>query len=368
MRHGSDAEFKRCQQDAVVSRLRLAQAWAGVKCHGMSSPSITPSLFSAASGRALLPAYLALTLTSALWGSNSVVAKRLFELVPPLTLGWLRWSVVLLALAPLVWRERQAMLAAMRRQWPLLLGLALLGGVPQNMLTNTGLSGSTAIHLGLMNSAIPVLILGIGWLFHQRRPRRLESVGVTVSLLGVLVIVFQGDPRALLQLQPNPYDLILLGSMTAWSFYTLWINRRPAQLSLFGFLFVIGVIGQCLSLPLVLHELAGTPAGLLRSFGAREWIGIVYLGLFATLAAMLCFGYGVARAGPVRGGIFTHLVPVFSVLFAVLFSDETLALYHVLGFVLVAGGAIVSCLQPPVESPPIVTTHPSHPKSPASNA
>ena len=97
-------------------------------------------------------------------------------------------------------------------------------------------------------------------------------------------------------------------------------------------------------------------------------IGIVYLGLFATLAAMLCFGYGVARAGPVRGGIFTHLVPVFSVLFAVLFSDETLALYHVLGFVLVAGGAIVSCLQPPVESPPIVTTHPSHPNTPASNA
>jgi len=66
--------------------------------------------------------------------------------------------------------------------------------------------------------------------------------------------------------------------------------------------------------------------------------------LRAYVVAMVLFGHAVQRVGPVRAGIFTHLVPVFGAFFAALLVGEALQPYHGLGFLLVAGGAIVSCL------------------------
>ena len=58
---------------------------------------------------------------------------------------------------------------------------------------------------------------------------------------------------------------------------------------------------------------------------------------------MMCHDYGVARVGAVQAGFFVHLVPVFGVMFAALVLGERLAAYHAVGFVLVAGGAVMSC-------------------------
>ena len=74
--------------------------------------------------------------------------------------------------------------------------------------------------------------------------------------------------------------------------------------------------------------------------------GVVYLGALPTLAAMLLYGFGISRIGPVQAGIFTHLVPVFAALFAVLSIGEHLHAFHAVGFALVAGGAVVCCLMP----------------------
>ncbi|HEY3584348.1 MAG TPA: DMT family transporter, partial [Casimicrobiaceae bacterium] len=77
---------------------------------------------------------------------------------------------------------------------------------------------------------------------------------------------------------------------------------------------------------------------------SRMLTGILYIGLLPSLAATLLWTFGVARLGAVRAGVFTHLVPVFAALFAVTFLGEKLRAYHALGFVLVAGGALVCCL------------------------
>jgi len=61
---------------------------------------------------------------------------------------------------------------------------------------------------------------------------------------------------------------------------------------------------------------------------------------------MVLFTYGLARVGPVQAGIFTHLVPIFTALFAATFLGERLYAFHAAGFVLIAGGAALCCLRP----------------------
>ena len=294
-----------------------------------------------ASPRAL--AYLALICTTALWGSIGVVSRALMETIPPVVMAAARWGVAFVVLLPLVWPERRAIVRALARDWKHLLILTIVGGAPQSALVYTGLARSTAINLGLLNSTIPVLIILISWGWHARRPRRLEAIGLATSLTGVLLILAHGDLRALLHLQFNAGDLLMLGAMLVWAIYTLRLQDRPQSLSLFAFVFVMALIGELLTLPFAALQWA--QAGSVH-LGAREWLGLLYIGALATLISTALFSYGVERVGAVRAGILIHLMPVFSSVFATLFIGERLFFYHAAGFVLVAGGAIVGCLRP----------------------
>ena len=307
--------------------------------------------FLPASSRAL--AYAALVCTTALWGSNSVVSRALMDAIPPLVMAFARWAVVFVVLLPLVWPERRAIVQSLRRDWKLLLTLTLLGSAPQTMLVYTGLSLSTAIHLGLLNSTIPVLIILISWGWYARRPRRLEAIGLAISLAGVLLILAHGDLRSLLQLQFNSGDLLMLVAMVIWALYTLRLKDRPQSLSVFAFVFVLSLIGELLTLPFAV--LQWVQAGPIH-MGAREWLGLFYIGALATLVSTLLFSYGVERVGAVRAGILIHLMAVFSSIFAALFIGEQLFIYHAAGFVMVAGGAILGCIRPePVISSAVST-------------
>jgi drug/metabolite transporter (DMT)-like permease len=168
-------------------------------------------------------------------------------------------------------------------------------------------------------------------------------VGLAISLVGVLLILAHGDLRSLLHLQFNHGDLLMLGAMVIWALYTLRVKDRPQTLSLFAFVFALSLIGELLTLPLA--ALQWVRAGGMY-FGAREWLGLLYIGAVATLASAVLFSYGVERVGAVRAGILIHLMPVFSSVFAALFIGERLFPYHAAGFVLVAGGAILGCLKP----------------------
>jgi len=297
--------------------------------------------FAPISSRAL--AYAALVATTALWGSNGVVSRALMDTIPPLVMASARWAVVFVVLLPLVWPERRAIAHSLRRDWRLLLALTLLGGAPQTALVYTGLAASTAIHLGLLNSTIPVFIILISWGWYVRRPSRLEGAGLAFSLIGVFLILAHGDLRALLHLQFNHGDLLMLAAVVVWAIYTLRLKERPQTLSLFAFVFVLSLIGELLTLPFAALQ-------WLRSggvhLGARELLGLLYIGAVATLVSSVLFSYGVERVGAVRAGILIHLMPVFTSVFAALFIGERLFAYHAAGFVLVAGGAILGCLKP----------------------
>ncbi len=298
---------------------------------------------SSAPGSPRLLAYAALVATTALWGSNGVVSRALMDTIPPLVMAAARWAIVFVLLLPLVWPERRVIARVLRQKFGALLGLALLGSAPQSALVYTGLSASTAIHLGLLNSTIPVIIILISWAWYGRRPRRLEAIGLTFSLVGVLLILAHGELGALLHLSFNSGDLLMLAAMVVWALYTLRLKERPESLSLITFVFVLAVLGEALVLPLAAVQWA--QAGPLH-LGLREWLGLAYIGALATLVSAVLFSYGVERVGAVRGGILIHLMPVFSSLFAALFIGERLYPYHAAGFILVAGGAILGCLRP----------------------
>ncbi|MEO8847756.1 MAG: DMT family transporter [Casimicrobiaceae bacterium] len=288
-------------------------------------------------------AFLALVITSALWGSNAVVARVLLDGISPIWLAWLRWAVVVVMLSPFMWRERREIARVMQTHTGELAIFALIGFAPQNVLNYTGLSGTTAINAGLFNSTIPVIIVAIVALTRRRPPGLFEAIGVAVSAMGVLLIVAHGDPRSIVRLDFNSSDLLVLASMFVWAIYTIRLAERSIPLSFSAFCYAAGLIGLLLTMPAIGWDIArhGLP-----TIAWPTLVGILYLGAVPTLLAMLLLGYGVARVGAVQAGIFTHLVPVFAAIFATLAIGEHLHAFHAAGFALIAGGAILCCLTP----------------------
>jgi len=288
-------------------------------------------------------AFLALVVTSALWGSNAVVARGLLDGISAIWLAWLRWSVVCVILLPFVWRERREIVAGLRSHTRELAIFALIGFAPQNVLNYSGLSGTTAINAGLLNSTIPVMIVGIIAVTKRRMPALFEAIGLGISAMGVLLIIAHGDPRSIVRLDFNAWDMLVLASMFVWALYTIRLGEREMPLSFAAFCFAAGLIGLVLTLPAIGWEVArhGLPRPSLTTLA-----GILYLGALPTLTAMLLLGFAVARVGAVQAGIFTHLVPVFAAIFATLAIGEHLHAFHAAGFALIAGGAVLCCLTP----------------------
>ncbi len=290
-----------------------------------------------------LPAYAALVLTAALWGSNPSLSRLIMDAVPPVALAWSRWFVVLVAVLPLVWPERAAIAQALRTRWRILALFALLAGAPQSVVIYKGLERSSAVNAGLFNSAIPVLILVLGAMFWGKRIRAREAGGIAISLAGVLVILFEGSPAKALALAFNLGDVILFAAMAMWALYTLKLIDRPRALSPPALVAIIAALGVAATTPLLVLEAVLVHPPRLDS---GTTLALVYIGLGPTLGAMLCYNFAVERVGAVRAGVLVHLMPVFSSVFAMLLLSERVHLFHAVGFALVAGGALLALAAP----------------------
>lgn len=285
------------------------------------------------------PAYAALVLTTALWGSNPAISRLVMDAVPPVALAWGRWLVVVLALSPFMWSERREIGAALRERWRALLTLALLAGAPQSVMVYKGLERSSAVNLGLFNSTIPVLILVLGALLYGKRIRLREAAGIAVSTAGVLAILFQGSLERALALSFVSGDLIIFASMLMWSVYTLRLIDRPRTLSPYALVAVMGTLGLLAATPMLAAEMLLHARARLTPGNA---LTVIYIGLGPTLGGMLLYNFAVERVGAVRAGVLVHLMPVFASLFAVLLLDERVRAFHAAGFALVVGGALLA--------------------------
>lgn len=279
-------------------------------------------------------AYLLLTLTTLFWAGNAVASRLAVGEIAPMTLTSLRW-VFVCAVMPYLFRQ------GLRQHWPALranwLKVTLLGGLgftAFNTLMYVAAYSTTAINIGILQGAIPVFVLLGAFLVFRTPIGGLQALGVTVTILGVLVTASRGDWLTLLQLSFVPGDLWMIIACLLYAGYTVGIRTRPAMPGLIFFT-AMAIVACLVSLPLLAIEIA---AGQAYWPTATGWLILAYVVIGPSILSQLFFMRAIELIGPGRAGVFVNLVPVFAPLLAVLVLGERLALYHGLALVLVLGG------------------------------
>jgi drug/metabolite transporter (DMT)-like permease len=267
------------------------------------------------------------------WGSTFVVTKSALAELPPLTMAFVRVCIGALVLAPFAIPRARASGVAL--PWQRIWAMGFIGVALYYVLFNSSLAYTSASQGALVQSSIPAVtaLIAVLWLREPASPIRV--FGIALSIIGVLV-VFAGSSADTSGMASAPIlgNLLMFASVVCWGWYTS-LAKRVAEFDSIVITTWVAAIGAALLLPLAVIELWGRA---LPTPSAQAWLGVAYLGVFASGAGYLLYNYALKKMAASQVGVFTNLIPVVGVITGVIALGEPLAWQAIAGGVIVMLG------------------------------
>lgn len=281
---------------------------------------------------------LLLLCTAACWGANTVFGQLAKDEIGPMTVVMLRWLIVAAIMWPLYGREVRAAWPELRPFLPRLALLAAIGFTTFNALMYVAAYGTTAVNIGIIQGAGPIIVLVGAYFFLGEKPGAIQLVGVALTIVGLVIVTSKGAPAELLRATLAWGDPVMLLAVVFYGIYTLGIAKRPAVSGRVFFTFV-AVIAAVFGVPLGVTELAilGEPAPTLEG-----WLVVIGIAVFPSLLGQLFFLRGVDLIGPSRAIVYINFVPIFGAALAVAILGESFRGYHGLALLLVTIGVFAA--------------------------
>lgn len=275
-----------------------------------------------------------LFITMSLWAGNAIVGRMFYEDLPPFQLAFWRWVLagllILIVMRPPL---RKDWAVIVEYKWTLIF-IGTFGIGCYNTLQYYALNFTTATNVGLIQTAMPVLVAILDRIAYRSRTSYLQSFGMGLSTFGVVVIIAQGDISRLLSLSVNFGDFLMVLAILSYGIFSVSLRAAP-QISQWSFLFVLFCVGAIELLPLMLYEYASGARMVLYS---GTILAMSYIVIGPAFLAYKFFTSAVATLGPNRAGVFFYWLPVAAAGLAVTILGEPIYSYHLIGFILVVAG------------------------------
>ncbi len=282
--------------------------------------------------------YLLLSLASLFWAGNIVLGRFIAADFPPMALSVLRWGCACLMILPFAWPHLHADWPVIRRNLPLFTLLSLTGLAGYNAIAYLGLQSTQALNALLIQSSGPLFVALWSLALLGIRLTWPQTIGICISLLGVLTILSRGHPEALAAIHLNKGDLLFTLGMIVFGVYSVLAMKRTAIHPLSFIAFASGY-GTLLLLPALIVEVL---SGHHPALSVDNALTLAYVAIFPSILSYLFFNRGVELIGANRAAPFFHLIPVFGSVMAIAFLGERPQLFHAIGYALVLAGVVIA--------------------------
>lgn len=186
-------------------------------------------------------------------------------------------------------------------------------------------------------STIPLFAPIVDRVFFKSRLSWFNLAGITVSFLGVLLIIFEDDFS--LSAPIHGILLVFLAVFAAMG-YSVVLKKIPLHYNAVSIITYQNTIGIFFFMPLFIgfewnHFIHTTIT--------KEAIwAIIQLSTFASALAFIFFTYGMRKIGITKANVFVNMIPVFTAIFAWWILGDALTVKKIVGIVIVIGGVFVS--------------------------
>ena len=278
-------------------------------------------------------------LLAAIWGSSFLFMRIGAVEFGALPTAAVRVTIAALFLLPLVWLR--GLLPVLRKNWQRIFFIGLLNsGIPFACFAFALLSISTGLS-AILNATVPMFGALIAWVWLKDKPTGSRILGLVIGFAGVALLAwdkasFKPDASGV---APGWAVLACLLACVCYgvsaSYTKRYLSGLPPLVTAAG-----SQIGATLGL--ALPALWLWPA---RMPGAPAWLALLAVGVVCTGIAYILFFRLIEHAGPPRALSVTFLVPVFAVLYGVLFLGESVTPWMVgCAAVIVSGTALATGL------------------------
>lgn len=266
--------------------------------------------------------YLALCITSIVWGTTWVASKIAVTDMPALQMASIRqfFGGIFFVLFFLFYKKIGL---PSRQQFVWLLMMAFLMFVMANGLSTWSLNYIPTGLSALIGALYPLSVVVIEMLFFKNRNMNvLTFIGLLLGIAGIGIVfyenAFHNRPDGFI------YGVILsVIAMLAWSVGTIFIVRNKVKMNPYyatgwqmligsGMLFIISHIFQ--------------PTIPLQAITAKSWLAITYLVLAGSLLAFIAFIYSMKKLPAALSSLYAYINPLVAMVTAAIVLNEQLTM------------------------------------------
>ena len=218
----------------------------------------------------------------------------------------------------------------------LALALGLSGGSLYFVTENYALAYGYCYNVSLIVCLTPLITaILVGLFYKQERMNRWGYRGSLIALIGMALVVFNGN--FILKLSPLG-DILALAACVCWALYSLIIKRLQARYS--TMLVTRKVFGYGLLTILPLLAVNGMSWDILFAGDVAVWGNLLSLGCVASMLCFLGWNWCLEKIGIVRATNFIYLNPILTMLTSALVLGERITWMAVVGAALILSGLI----------------------------
>lgn len=261
--------------------------------------------------------------------------------MPPWTLCFWRVAVAGLILLPLVRHHYTRMLELVRTRGLELLVIGGLGLAITQGLMYTGLHYTTAINAGLILALMPLITMVLARFVLHEAIGPWRTVGLAIAFAGMVVIIVRGDITALLGLDFNRGELLIVAGALCFAIYTVLLRRARFDLERLPLLVVLLGGGLVAALPPYVWEIVHDERTALNTSGL---LALGYTAIPGGALMYYLFNRSLESLGAARASMFLYLQTIFVAVLAYVFLGEHLHPYHLAGAALILTGVLLVTL------------------------
>lgn len=275
-------------------------------------------------------------LLASLWGASFLFMRISTLEFGPVATAAVRVSIASVFLMPILLYKGLG--SQLRRHWKRVFFVGLLNsGIPFACYAFALLSITTGLS-SLLNATVPMFGALVAWVWLRDRPTLSRTLGLVIGFAGVAMLAwdkasFKPDASGV---APGWAVLACLLACVCYalaaSFTRRYLSELPPLVTATG-----SQIGATLGL--ALPALWLWPA---QMPGPSAWLALLAVGILCTGVAYVLYFRIIGNAGPARALSVTYLVPVFAVLYGLLFLGETVTPWMLICAVVIIVGTAMS--------------------------
>lgn len=266
--------------------------------------------------------YLALFITSVVWGTTWVASKMGVNEIPPLQMAYIRQLIAgICFVAFFIFYKKFSIPTLKQFRW--IFVMAILMFVFANGLSTWSLKFIPTGLSALIGALYPLSVVIIERVFYKsKRMTILTFIGLFMGISGVGIVFYENAFNSNSISFGIGLSLSVI-AMLSWSFGTIFIARNKANINPY-----YGTGWQMLISAIILMVIAEAtqPTVPMYEISLKVWMVILYLVIFGSIISFVAFIYSMKKLPAAISSLYAYINPLVAMVTASIVLNEKLTI------------------------------------------